>query len=203
MTRQQTLRATLAWSFDLLEADEQVLLRRLAVFAGGFGLEAAEDVCAEDPLRRSEAVAVLGRLIDKSLVHVEEGSGDRRYRLLETVRQYAAERLEEAGERARLRAPPSRLVHRARRERPDAGRRPAGPDRAAAAWIWSATTSAPPWPRRWSTIPRSALRLAVALWRFWLMRGYLAEGYRWLDRRPWRRRPSTPRIAPAPCSPPA
>ena len=96
MTRQQTLRATLAWSFELLEADEQVLLRRLAVFAGGFGLEAAEDVCAEDPLRRSEAVAVLGRLIDKSLVHVEEGSGDRRYRLLETVRQYAAERLEEA-----------------------------------------------------------------------------------------------------------
>ena len=100
MTRQQTLRATLAWSFELLEAGEQVLLRRLAVFAGGFGLEAAEDVGAEDPLRRSEAVAVLGRLIDKSLVHVEEGSDDRRYRLLETVRQYAVERLEEAGERS-------------------------------------------------------------------------------------------------------
>ncbi len=100
MTRQQTLRATLAWSFDLLDAAEQVLLRRLAVFAGAFGLEAAEDVCAEDPLRRSEVVALLGRLIDKSLVQVEEGSGDRRYRLLETVRQYAVERLEEAGERS-------------------------------------------------------------------------------------------------------
>ena len=99
MTRQQTLRATLAWSFDLLDADEQILLRRLAVFAGSFGLEAAEDICAEDPLQRQEAVALLGRLIDKSLVHVEEGPGDRRYRLLETVRQYAAERLEEAGER--------------------------------------------------------------------------------------------------------
>ena len=100
MTRQQTLRATLAWSFDLLEADEQILVRRLAVFAGGFGLEAAEDVGAEDPLRRSDAVAVLGRLIDKSLVHVEEGAEDRRYRLLETVRQYAIERLEQAGERS-------------------------------------------------------------------------------------------------------
>ncbi len=99
MTRQQTLRATLTWSFDLLDADEQILLRRLAVFAGSFGLEAAEDICAEDPLQRQEAVVLLGRLIDKSLVHVEEGPGDRRYRLLETVRQYAAERLEEAGER--------------------------------------------------------------------------------------------------------
>ena len=126
MTRQQTLRATLAWSFDLLEPDEQILLRRLAVFAGSFGLEAAEDVCAEDPLRRSEAVALLGRLIDKSLVHVEEGPGDRRYRLLETVRQYAAERLGRGGRARRLRAPPSRLVRRARRERPDARRRPPG-----------------------------------------------------------------------------
>ncbi len=126
MTRQQTLRATLAWSFDLLEPDEQILLRRLAVFAGSFGLEAAEDICAEDPLQRQEAVALLGRLIDKSLVHVEEGPGDRRYRLLETVRQYAAERLEEAGEQESLRAPPSRLVHRARRERPNARRRPPG-----------------------------------------------------------------------------
>ena len=80
MTRQQTLRATLAWSFDLLDGDEQILLRRLAVFAGSFGLDAAEDVCAEDPLERQEAVALLGRLIDKSLVHVEEGPGDRRYR---------------------------------------------------------------------------------------------------------------------------
>ena len=154
MTRQQTLRATLAWSFDLLEADEQVLLRRLAVFAGGFGLEAAEDVCAEDPLRRSEAVAVLGRLIDKSLVHVEEGSGDRRYRLLETVRQYAAERLEEAGERSAFeRRHRDWYVALAESDPTPAGELPAT-DRAAAASIGSATTSAPPWPRRWSPIPR-------------------------------------------------
>ena len=179
MTRQQTLRATLAWSFELLEADEQVLLRRLAVFAGGFGLEAAEDVGAEDPLRRGEAVAVLGRLIDKSLVHVEEGPGDRRYRLLETVRQYAAERLDEAGEREVFErrhrdwyielaesdpTPAGDLPARDRLRRLDLER-----DNLRAALASALADD-----------PQVALRLAVALWRFWLMRGYLAEGYRWL-----------------------
>jgi predicted ATPase len=179
MTRQQTLRATLAWSFELLEADEQVLLRRLAVFAGGFGLEAAEDVCAEAPLRRSEAVAVLGRLIDKSLVHVEEGSEDRRYRLLETVRQYAVERLEDAGERSAFeRRHRDWYLALAESDPTPAGDLPArttlrGLDRERdnlRAALASALVAD----------PQAALRLAVALWRFWLMRGYLAEGYRWL-----------------------
>jgi predicted ATPase len=179
MTRQQTLRATLAWSFDLLDADERVLLRRLAVFAGGFGLEAAEDVCAEDPLRRSEAVALLGRLVDKSLVHVDDGSGDRRYRLLETVRQYAAERLEEAGERAGLeRRHRDWYVALAESDPAPAGELPArttlrGLDRERDN-LRAALASA------LASDPQTGLRLAVALWRFWLMRGYLAEGYRWL-----------------------
>jgi predicted ATPase len=179
MTRQQTLRATLAWSFELLEADEQVLLRRLAVFSGGFGLEAAEDVGAEDPLRHREAVAVLGRLVDKSLVHVEEGSGDRRYRLLETVRQYAAERLGEAGERSAFeRRHRDWYVALAEGDPTPAGELPArttlrGLDRERDN-LRAALTSA------LVADPEAALRLAVALWRFWLMRGYLAEGYRWL-----------------------
>jgi predicted ATPase/DNA-binding SARP family transcriptional activator len=179
MTRQQTLRATLAWSFDLLGTDEQVLLRRLAVFAGSFGLEAAEDICAEDPLQRSEAVAILGRLIDKSLVQVEEGPGEHRYRLLETVRQYAAEQLEGAGEREAFGrrhrdwyvelaesdpTPAGDLPARERLRRLDLER-----DN-----LRSALASA------LVDDPRIGLRLAVALWRFWLMRGYLAEGYRWL-----------------------
>ena len=179
MTRQQTLRATLAWSFELLKADEQILLRRLAVFAGGFGLDAAEDVSAEDPLRHSEAVAVLGRLIDKSLVHVEEGSEDRRYRLLETVRQYALERLEEAGERSAFeRRHRDWYLALAESDPTPAGDLPAqttlrGLDRERdnlRAALASALVAD----------PQAALRLAVALWRFWLMRGYLAEGYRWL-----------------------
>ncbi len=180
MTRQQTLRATLAWSFDLLVPNEQILLRRLAVFAGTFRPEAAEDICAEDPLRRHEAVALLGRLIDKSLVHVEEGPGDRRYRLLETVRQYAAERLEEAGERESFErrhrdwyielaesdpTPAGDLPARDRLRRLDLER-----DNLRAALASALAND-----------PQVALRLVVALWRFWLMRGYLAEGYRWLD----------------------
>jgi len=179
MTRQQTLRATLAWSFDLLEPDEQILLRRLAVFAGSFGLEAAEDICAEDPLQRQEVVALLGRLIDKSLVHVEEGPGDRRYRLLETVRQYAAERLEEDGEREVFErrhrdwyvelaesdpTPAGDLPTRDRLRRLDLER-----DNLRAALASALADD-----------PQLALRLTVSLWRFWLMRGYLAEGSRWL-----------------------
>jgi predicted ATPase len=179
LTRQQTLRATLAWSFELLEAGEQVLLRRRAVFAGGFGLDAAEDVCAEDPLPHSEAVAVLGRLIDKSLVHVEEGPDERRYRLLETVRQYAAERLEEAGERSAFeRRHRDWYLALAESDPTPAGELPAritllGLDRERdnlRAALASALVAD----------PQAALRLAVVLWRFWLMRGYLAEGYRWL-----------------------
>jgi predicted ATPase len=179
MTRQQTLRATLTWSFELLDVQEQVLLRRLAVFAGGFGLEAAEDVGAEEPLRRSEAVAVLGRLIDKSLVHVEGESADRRYRLLETVRQYAVERLEEAGERSTFEGRHRDwYVALAESDPTPGGDLPARTtlrsldrehDNLRAALASALVAD-----------PQAALHLAVALWRFWLMRGYLAEGYRWL-----------------------
>jgi predicted ATPase len=179
LTRQQTLRATLAWSFDLLDADEQILLRRFAVFAGSFGLEAAEDICAEDPLQHYEGVALLGRLIDKSLVHVEEAPGDHRYRLLETVRQYAAERLDEAGERGVFeRRHRDWYVELAESDPTPAGDFPARNrlrrldlerDNLRAALASALVED-----------PQLALRLAVALWRFWLMRGYLAEGYRWL-----------------------
>jgi predicted ATPase len=97
-TRQQTLTATLQWSHDLLEPDERILFRRLAVFAGGFELEAVESVCADDELPAAEIADVLARLTEKSLVAADDGSRDRRYRLLETVRMYARERLAEVGE---------------------------------------------------------------------------------------------------------
>jgi predicted ATPase/DNA-binding SARP family transcriptional activator len=180
MTRQQTLRATLAWSFDLLDAEEQVLLRRLAVFAGGFGLEAVEDICAEAPLERSEVAALLGRLVDKSLVQVEEGSGDHRYRLLETVRQYAAEQLEGAAERDAFgRRHRNWYVELAESDPTPAGDLPAR-DRlrrldSERDNLRGALASA------LADDPQVGLRFVVALWRFWLTRGYLAEGYRWLD----------------------
>ena len=98
-TRQRTLLAALDWSYDLLEVDERTLLRRLAVFSGGFELEAAETVCAERGLDRLDIADVLGRLVEKSMVVADaRSSRERRYRLLETVRVYAHTRLEEAGE---------------------------------------------------------------------------------------------------------
>ena len=92
----QTLRATIDWSYDLLSEEERVLFRRMSVFRGGCTLEAVESVCGV-----GEVLSPLSRLIDRSLVLAdEERNGERRYRMLETLREYALERLEEAGERA-------------------------------------------------------------------------------------------------------
>ena len=97
--RQRTLLASVEWSHDLLDEEERTLFRRLAVFATSFGLEAAEGVAADDDLDRLDVFELLARLVDKSLVqHV----GDR-YRMLETLRQYALERAAEAGELSDLR----------------------------------------------------------------------------------------------------
>src|SRR5262249_29143810 len=98
MPRQQTLRALIDWSYDLLSDPERRLLRRLSVFAGGWTLAAAETVGAGDSLESWEVLDLLTALMDKSLVDYAERDGDARYRLLETIRQYAGERLLEAGE---------------------------------------------------------------------------------------------------------
>ncbi|MFJ9905238.1 AfsR/SARP family transcriptional regulator [Streptomyces sp. NPDC101152] len=96
LPRQQTLRAVVDWSWDLLDEEERDVLRRLSVFAGGCDLAAAEAVCGPS------ALEALGSLVDKSLVVAAPSAGDgMRYRLLETVAEYAAERLDEAGERKR------------------------------------------------------------------------------------------------------
>ncbi|GAA3563960.1 hypothetical protein GCM10022419_050840 [Nonomuraea rosea] len=107
--RQRTLLATVEWSHDLLRPKERVLLRRLSVFAGLFDLELAEGVCADGGIvRRAELLDLLGGLVDKSLVLHHDGAG--RYRLLETIREYAAERLAEAGEAERLRGRHLRVI---------------------------------------------------------------------------------------------
>jgi non-specific serine/threonine protein kinase len=102
LPRQQTLRATIDWSHDLLTEPERILFRRLSVFAGGFTLDAAESICGQDELKRNDVLDLLGRLVDKSLVNVESASekDETRYRLLETIRQYALEKLTEIGEEA-------------------------------------------------------------------------------------------------------
>jgi predicted ATPase/DNA-binding SARP family transcriptional activator len=102
--RHQTLRAAIDWSYELLTEPERILLRRMAVFAGGFTLEAAESVCSGG-MKRSDILDLLGRLVDKSLVIVDEISkvSETRYRLLETIRQYALEKLVGIGEASAIR----------------------------------------------------------------------------------------------------
>lgn len=97
LPRQQTLQATVEWSFDLLSGPEQEVLRRLSVFVGGFELDAAEAVCAAGAAEIFEVADLLGSLVNKSLVVAERSSGSLRYRLLETIRQYAAGQLVETG----------------------------------------------------------------------------------------------------------
>ncbi len=103
MPRQQTLRATVDWSYALLSEPERALLRRLSVFAGGWTFEAAEAVAAGAGIQPDAVLDLLAQLVDKSLVLTEEQRGAVRYRLLETIRQYAHDRLQEAGEAERTR----------------------------------------------------------------------------------------------------
>jgi predicted ATPase len=97
--RHQTMRATIEWSYALLSEPEQALFNRFSLFAGGWTLEAAETVGAGDGIERGDVLDLLGRFVDKSLVVAEPGEeGASRYRMLEPVREYAREKLEESGE---------------------------------------------------------------------------------------------------------
>ncbi len=182
LPRQQTLRATLDWSFNLLSEAERALLRRVSVFAGRWTLEAAEPVCAGESLEASGILDLLTHLVDKSLVVVEATGDERRYRLLETVRQYAHERMREAGELERVQDQHLQffigLLEKAQEARYGANqafwfdRFAKEHDNLRLALSWSIRGG-----RR-----ESALQLASALWWFWYVRGYLREGLEWLKR---------------------
>ena len=111
LARQQTLRAAVGWSYSLLTGAEQVLLGRLSVFAAGFGLDAAEAVCGSGGLDVLDVADLLGSLVDKSLVVAEQAGAGLRYRLLETIRLFAAERLVEAGDDAAAAAAAAHCAH--------------------------------------------------------------------------------------------
>jgi predicted ATPase/DNA-binding SARP family transcriptional activator len=104
LPRHQTLRATIDWSYDLLTEPERILFRRLAIFAGGFTLEGIEEVCSQG-MNRRDLLDLLGRLVDKSLVMVDVASSkmETRYHLLETIREYARQKMDEADETTELR----------------------------------------------------------------------------------------------------
>jgi predicted ATPase/DNA-binding SARP family transcriptional activator len=181
MTRQRTLRGTLEWSHDLLAEPEQVLLRRLAVFSGGFTLGAVEAICADPPLRQTELLDLLAKLVDKSLVVTERTHDGTRYRQLETVRQFGTENLDRAGETLQVRAAHCAhyvafaVAHDPERatgvvlEQPKLLDREHDNLRASLRWACAHE-------------PETALRLAAGLWRFWFLRGHSVEGARWVER---------------------
>lgn len=185
--RQQTLRALIDWSHSLLDEPERVVFRRLAVFAPSWSLEAAEAICAGDyriahrsaALPAEDVLGLLLRLVDRSLVQVDQGAG--RYRLLETIRYYGREKLDEAGETEWVSRQHFewylRLAEEYVPQAANLGERrwldqlEREHDNTRAALMWAITQG----------LAEAAARLALALWPFWHMRSYLLEARRWLE----------------------
>jgi predicted ATPase/class 3 adenylate cyclase/DNA-binding CsgD family transcriptional regulator len=178
--RQQTLRASVDWSHALLTEPERVLLRRLAVFLGGFDLDAARAVAGGADMQRFQVLDMLTLLVDKSLVVADNSGGRTRYRLLETVRQYALEKLGESGEADGVRSR-HRDYYTAMAALLDS---PAGTDyeqRLEQAEIEIDNLRAAfGWSRENSSI-ELALALASSLQPLWLGRGRVREGLAWFD----------------------
>src|SRR5882757_1911493 len=178
--RQQTLRASVEWSHALLTEPERVLFRRLAVFVGGFALDAAQSVCGGTDLEGFQVFDQVGLLVDKSLVVTETSSDRTRYRLLETVRQYAQEKLSESGEADAVRS--RHRDHYARfAETLESGTQvgdgnaldlvEAEFDNVRAAFAWC----------RENSDAEAALRLASSLNPLWFSLGRMNEGLAWFD----------------------
>jgi non-specific serine/threonine protein kinase len=179
-TRQQTLKATLDWSYELLTDAERALLRRLSVFAGGFSLEAAEAVAAGPPVAPDDLLDQLARLVDKSLVTAQGHGGETRYRMLEMIREYASDLLSRDGEEQTVRRRHAEyfvaLSEESRRAISDGRsgewleRMEAEHDNVRAALAWSLEHD-----------PDLCLRLAAGAHPFRELRGYLRESRRWLE----------------------
>ena len=182
MPRQQTLRSTIDWSYDLLNDAEQALFRRLSVFAGGWTPEAVQAFCVGDNIDEDAVLDLLTSLVDKSLVVAEERGGATRFRLLETMRAYARERLRESGEEAEWQNRHlGYFVALAEEAEPQL----TGADQEA--WLERLETehenlrSALAWSSAAGGDGAGGLRLAGALSWFWYVRGYLGEGRGWLS----------------------
>jgi non-specific serine/threonine protein kinase len=176
------MRATIAWSYDLLTATQQALLRRLAVFAGGCTLGAVEAVCRVGDGLAGDLLDWLGGLVDQSLLQVGGTDAAPRFGMLETVREYGLELLEAAGEAAATR---DRHLAWCVALAEEAAPQLTGP--AQGAWLAELEAehdnlrAALGWSLRDGGDAALGLRLAGALWRFWEQRGHLGEGRGWLE----------------------
>lgn len=180
LPRQQTLRAMIDWSYSLLSEQEKKLFRRLAVFVGGWTLEAAEAICGEES-KGLDVLDLLTRLVDKSLVVIEETIEEIRYHRLETIRQYSREKFLETEEVEEIRD--RHLAYYVRfaelaDEKLKSGeqlvwqnRMSAEADNLRAALDWGLSRN-----------PESALRIVGAANLFWTAGGYSAEGFRWTQK---------------------
>ena len=180
LPRQQTLRAAIDWSHELLAEPERTLLRRVSVFAGGFSLELAEEICAWEPLDPADMLDLLGTLVSKSLVVYEEAGS--RYRLLETIREYAVERARGAKEDGEL-----QTRHRTRflTLAEEAEREMHGP--AQLEWFDFIDTEIANFRAAFESCltvldAQAALRIAAGLGLYWRARGRFTEGRGWLER---------------------
>ncbi len=196
LPRQQTLRAAIDWSYDILSETERTLFRRLSVFAGGWSLEAAEAICSGNGVEASEIMDLLTRLVDKSLVIVEIQRVEARYRLLETVRQYGGERLLEAGEAADVRKDhrdwylklAERLNSKMQGSEPGTWLPEFPQVVEQGSWLNRLETehdnlrAALEWSREDTGGAEPGLRLAGALRSFWYLHGHWSEGRMWLER---------------------
>jgi len=184
VARQRTLEATVDWSYNLLSKIERRFFCRLSVFVGGWTLEAAETICAGGAIKKALVLDLLSNLVNKSLVSSEDdATGVRRYRLLETVRQYAREHLLRSGEASRVRNRHLAFyLALARRAEPQLTRADQG------SWLTQLQhdhdnlRSALEWSVAGPDRRQDAMELAGALFWFWLKRGYLDEGRQWLQR---------------------
>ncbi|MEU6986318.1 BTAD domain-containing putative transcriptional regulator [Streptomyces sp. NPDC046324] len=192
LPRQQTLRAVVDWSWDLLDAPERAVLRRLSAFTGGCDLEAAEAVCSAPVQRPGEApeptaphaetLDVLGSLVDKSLVVAAPADdGTMRYRLLETVAEYAGERLDEAGERAAIER--RHLVHYRELARLADPELRGGGQRRAMAWFRTEYENLRTALRRAVAVrdEHEALMLVHCLLWYWQLRDLRADALHWAE----------------------
>lgn len=181
MPRQQTLRALVDWSYDLLSESEKVMLLRVSVFSGGWTLADAEAVCSSGSIEEWEILDLLSSLSDKSLVNIDSDGEEASFRLLETVRQYALERLQESGELEELRhrhmrwmrevAQNSEKFLRSQEQARSLAQFDNRRDNFRAALEWALETES-----------EDALWLVGSLWRYWHIRAHIREGRVYTDR---------------------